>query len=734
MIQYSGITTHNLKGIDFSIKENSIVLLKGCSGSGKSSLAIDTIYRISDDELCQLTNRVCAKSQYDVCSYSGIIPSICLQQENYNVNPRSTIGTYFRLNSCLANVFANECCLSREVLNFNNSDYYCPHCRGLGSVLEPSIIDSVDESLPIAKRPFRIWNVRDSELYNQLLVLYCKKARIPTDIPLCELSKRQLELLYFGESREKFKIQYRSAGIKHSKTLIYKGAIPFLREIIEDAGMSSVYKMFYHNVNCPMCHGGRLSPDLNQYMVCGRSLCEYQTMEFSKLSHCLHDIVASEKPYVANQFNSILRFVDASLEMRLGYLNINRSIPSLSGGELQRLSIAKASVSHFNGFLYVFDEPTSALHPSEWSAIVESVKEVRKRGNTVLLIDHSSALEPVADEIVHLGPGSGENGGRIVDAYGSNFETFTSEVKSPFKGCRSSVRIGKAVYNNVEISELDVPMGTLVGVCGVSGSGKTSFAQHILPHFIPGLCYVNQEPIRGNSYSMVATALDVMKDLIDYWSKSTKTQRENYDYIHCGRGQCKVCSGTGRVVERSAHYVTEILCPECHGARYSKSTLRIRWKGLNICEFLNKSIDEMIEFLPSQLPVVERLKIASAAGLGYLKMSQKTETLSGGEAQRVKIVAHISRGNRGKAYALDEPFRGVDPKNALKLMRLIISQIESGASVFLVEHNPAVLSCCSYIMEFGPGSGCEGGKVIYCGLRSKINACRQSNIKRYLIG
>lgn len=733
MINYYGVSTHNLKNIDFSIEEKSIVLLRGCSGSGKSSLAIDTIYRVSDDELCQLTNRACPQSHYEVASYSGIIPSICLQQENYNVNPRSTIGTYFCLNQFLGNVFSHECRLSRATLNFNNPDYACPCCKGLGSVLEPSVIDSIDESKSIVKKPFRIWNVKDSDLYNQLLLAYCNENKIAVDVPFHDLSDKTRSLLINAVSNEKYKIAYRSAGIKRTKTLKFKGVVPFLDDIVCSGEIPGVYRNFIRQGVCPECGGGRLSPSFNQYKVFGRSLLEYYTMEFNELYAFLKAKAHLHgQSYVANQFSPLINFIESAVRMNLGYLNLNRSIPSLSGGELQRLSISKASISQFNGFLYVFDEPTSALHPSEWQAIVRSVKEIRSRGNTIVVIDHSPSLESVADSVVYLGPASGDGGGEIVQPYGMSFSGFSNRVHVPFFVPTGQVVIHKASYNNVRIEDEKIKLGTLVGICGVSGSGKTSFARHILPHAIPGVCYVNQDPIRGNSYSIVATALDVLKDIIRFFAQETKTQLSNFDFVHAGRGRCNVCAGTGRVVEKSAHFVTDVLCPDCHGARYSKATLRIRWKGMTISDFLNKSIDDILTLLPEKMLAKKRLSIASEAGLGYLRLMQKTETLSGGEAQRVKIVSHIMHTNKAHAFALDEPFRGVDSRNAEKLMELICRQVANGNSVFLIEHNPEVLSCCSYLLEFGPGSGMKGGRLIYNGEKKKIGECKISLTRQYL--
>lgn len=659
-------------------------------------------------------------------------PFVCARR-NYNVNPRSTVGTYFRAVQFLINVFSSECHISREQFNFNNPDYYCQKCRGLGSVLVPSVIDSLDDSKSVSERAFRIWNVRDSELYNKLLFAYCERAGIPVDVPLGKMKPAHRDLLLNGVSGEKFKIAYRSAGVKRTKTTAFNGLLPFLNEQLQDDEVPSAYRNFYFPGKCPTCGGSRLSPDIAQYQVFGTSVKECLTMEFEDLQGFLRKRRSGMPSYVAGQFSQLLKFIESAIRMKLGYLDLSRAIPSLSGGELQRLSMAKAIVSQFNGFLYVFDEPTAALHPSEWQSVADAVCEVKKRGNTVLAIDHSTSLEDVADRVEYLGPGAGGKGGEFVKPYEDGYRNFAACVQPPFYASTRSVLVAKCKYNNIDLLNVKIPVGTLVGVCGVSGSGKTSFVQHVLPHYFPGLVYVNQEPIRGNSYSTVATSLDVQKGLVGFWAKTTGTQIANFDYIHAGRGQCAECSGTGRVIEKSAHCVTDVLCPECKGARYSKSTLRIKWQGMNLYEFLSKSIDEVLDVLPSKLDIARRLNLASQAGLGYLRLCQPIDTLSGGEAQRIKIVSKISHATRGRAFALDEPFRGVDAENAKKLLLLIMTQVEQGVSMFVVEHNPAILSCCSYIMEFGPASGSRGGRLVYNGDRRFIGMCKDSITARYLV-
>lgn len=730
---YRGITTNNLKSIDFSMEPNTITLIKGCNGSGKSSLAVDTVFKISDDELSQITSRPTSPSSYSLLDYDGILPAICLHQENFNTNPRSTIGSYFQQTQYLFNIFSRGCQVPKESLNFNNPDNYCERCRGLGCVLQPSIFDSVDFNVPLNRHPFRPWNKKDSQFLNGLLLAFCQSEGIPTDKTISDLSDGCRKELLNGTSKQKISFSYRSAGVLHKRKCAFIGIVPYLENVISEGAVPSSLSQFYVQATCPSCKGSRLSPQIGEYKVCGMTLSEFLCEEFAALRLSLKDcILRTRDSSLRGELLKLAPFLDATIHLQLGHLCYNRSIPSLSGGELQRLCMAKASTSHFKGFLYVFDEPTSMLHPAEWDSVIAGIKTIKANGNTILIVDHSSRIEPIADQIVCLGPGAGNSGGRIIPHYANTYQQVRDKFRGQFIPAKSSINIPFAQANNVIVQNENFPTGSLVGICGVSGSGKTSFAERILCHFLPNCIFIGQDPIRGNSYSIIASFLDVLKDIEAFWAASTKTQASSFNFYRPGRGQCSVCAGTGRVMEKSTHYVTDILCPACHGARYSRNALRTKMDGMSIYEFLNQPIDDMLQMVPSESRIHKKLRFASSLGLGYLKLFQKTETLSGGEAQRLKLASQITEKQRVSSVVLDEPFRGVDAMNASRLMTFLFDEVRKGVSTFLIEHNPEVLSCCSYLIEFGPGSGSQGGNIVFNGIRTDVASCPNSKIKKFI--
>lgn len=729
-IKYQGITTHNLKGIDFSITEDSIVVLKGVSGCGKSSLAIDTIYQISEDELAQMMNRPRRSSLYSIEEYSGILPGICLRQENYNINPRSTIGTYFGMNLYVQNIFSYVGSISREMLRFNNPDVACEKCHGLGTILVPSLNDIIDIFVPLSERAFKIWNGTDSDFYYKLFDAFCRDNGISTSLPFTELSEDQKNKLLYGASDKKYSIQFISGRIKHSRTKKYTGCIDFLNDILAKKELTISMRRFFVDEPCPSCNGGRFSHEIDKYLLFGKTIAEIYLTEFDVLSLFIKkNLKKTNDPYLLRQFKPIVTFLDSAINAKLGYLNLNRSIPSLSGGELQRLCMAKACIGQFNRFLYVMDEPTSALHPSEWSMMAEMLQNIRNRHNTILLIEHSHAFDKMADKVVFLGPGAGRDGGQIIPSANEKVHDALpySFIKSSFHA-----HITVASYNNVKIEDADIPTKSLIGICGVSGSGKTSFAKKILPQYIPNATYINQEPLRGNSYSIVATALDILKDIALFFSVVTKRDVKLFNYCNDGPGCCTTCDGVGRVVEKSIHWVSENECPDCKGMRFSKRALSAQWHGYNIYDFLNLSIAQIQTLLATEKNISKKLKTASDVGLGYLRLFQRTDTLSGGEAQRIKLAANISKFKKPRTFILDEPFRGVDLQNEKKIIQLLIALVKAGNTVYVVEHDPFVLAHCSYLLEFGPGSGTSGGKIIFNGTRSSIAKCKQSIIAQYL--
>lgn len=726
-IFYRGITTNNVKNLDILIKTGEIVFFGGPSGSGKSSIAVDTIYKISEDELSQLFNTHDSVSRYEIRDYENILPAICLQQENYNRNPRSTIATYFGLDTYFKQLFSLKNGVSQSLFQFNSLVSACEACKGTGSAMAPDVLAIVDFSVKIKDIPFRTWRASLREYYQKSLAIFCEENSIETESQFKGLSKAQQDLLLYGRSCDKYKIEFRSNDRKHTRTARYCGPIQEMVDKIEGVKFPAYQRKYLGAITCPTCEGTRFSAHSLVFKLYKKSIGDLYNLEIDQLLEWLKVKKSNwqDSPVETRLFWHIERFLESLVRLNLGYLNLNRSIPSLSGGELQRLRLTKAVNSQFTNFIYVLDEPTSGLHPSEWDRVAEVIVELKKKRNTILLIEHNEFLQNIADKTIRLGPGGGSAGGQIIS---DGYERDEVIILAPkFIKSTSSLAILSASSNNIDNLCCNIPLGTVVGICGVSGSGKTSLMRSILPRYLEDTQYFSQIPIRGNAYSIVATALGVFEEILKLFSTETGVSRENFFYASRGKGQCEACCGKGIVEEVSSYIPEPLLCPDCGGRRFSEAAMKWRWGELNIYQFLSLSIDDIRSLIPKKYQsLANSLSLASNVGLGYLTLFQSTSSLSGGEAQRVKFTARMLESKRKQVFLLDEPFRGVDKRNIQNIIRVLYSLSEQGSSVFISEHNPFALSYCSYLLELGPGSGLYGGKVTYLGETSKFRLKRNS--------
>ena len=733
-MQYHGITTNNIRNVDLEIDQGQVVFFSGPSGSGKSSIAIDTIHKISEDEFFQLCNVREDISTYAIKDYDNILPSVCLQQENYNQNPRSTIATYFSLDIHFKELFSLANNVSKATFQFNTRDTWCEACCGSGVSLSPDPLTIVDFDCKVLDLPFRPWRISSSEYYQKSLLLFCEEHGIPPSVRFQSLSAKQQDLLLNSESENKYKIEFRSNRRKHTKTSRYYGPLLELQRQLQANKLPKHRLKYFAHSTCGSCNGGRFSADVLKHTLYGKNIGELYLLETDVLLGWIreHEKHWKQKPGEARPFRRIVRFLESLARLNLNYLQLNRSIPSLSGGELQRLRLAKATTSHFTNFLYVLDEPTSGLHPSEWKTIADVVSELKRRNNTVLLIEHNGFLRKVSDRIVCLGPGGGKNGGMIVPDRSKPTDTGT--IDRAFFPADSVAKIRNATYNNIVNGSFDLPMKTLVGVCGVSGSGKTSLLSGILPRHLENTQYFSQSPIRGNAYSIVATAVGGLEEIQKMFSERTKAPKEYFTFSSKGKGQCATCLGKGIIEEESVYLKGAVICPSCGGRRFAPDSWKHRVEGCSIYEFLSLSIDEIVLRVPAEYRRLKQvLELLASIGLGYLTLFQNVSTLSGGEAQRIKFAGNLLASKTRQVYLLDEPFRGVDRANITGVMGVLYSLVKSGSTVILAEHNPFALGYCSYILEFGPGSGAYGGKVLYLGEREGIAASNSSKMARFLV-
>jgi excinuclease ABC subunit A len=732
-ISYLGITTNNVKDVDVRIETGQIVFFGGPSGSGKSSIAVDTIHKISEDELSQLFSTREDVSRYAIKDYENILPSVCLQQENYNRNPRSTIATYFGLDIYFKQLFSSKNSVSQSRFQFNTLISACEVCKGTGSCFAPDPLSIVDYSCTIGDIPFRTWRASRREYYQKALALFSNENAVDPTSRFNEISHQNQEILLYGESREKYKIEFKSNGRKHTKTAKYIGPILELTQDIEKGRLPKHRAKYLAEVVCRKCEGARFSIDSLKFQLYGKSIGELYLLEIDALLNWIRQKEPEWQrfPDEARPFRRIASFLESLIRLNLNYLNLNRSIPTLSGGELQRLRLAKAVNSHFANFIYVLDEPTSGLHPCEWQTIADVIRELKKKKNTIILIEHNEFLKNTADRVIMLGPSGGSGGGHIVT--GRHKAAAETHIDRIFFKSNATIEIRNASSNNIDDLSCSLPLGTLVGICGVSGSGKSSLMKTILPRYLNNTQYISQVPIRGNSYSIVATAIGVLDDIQKLFSIETRCSREYFSFSSKGKGQCEVCCGKG-IVEDDSSYIREpLLCPACSGCRFSANALKCHWGNLNIYDFLRLSIDDVISQVPDKYVGLRKsLSLAAEVGLGYLTLFQNTSTLSGGEAQRIKFVAKMLESNNKQIYLLDEPFRGVDRENIRRIVHVLYSLVRGGSTVFIAEHSPFALGYCSYILELGPGSGAYGGKIVYLGERDRLHTAEASRMAPFI--
>jgi len=717
---YKKISTNNLKNIDFDLIYNKITLLMGKSGSGKSSLAISTIHKISYNELSQLMNLKEEPINYSIEEYKNILPSIALEQENYNKNPRSTIATYFKIDIFFKKIFAYKNNVPTTLFQFNNFDNACEKCRGTGVELIPDPKKIIDYNRKIIDVPFKNWQNSYKDLYQQLLVLFCRDENIDINKRFVDLDEKNQNKLLYGESKVKYKIIYKIQGKKRSKTTKYIGP---LKELESLDIITNKEKKFFSEKTCSKCNGYRFSQKVLQYKVYEKNLGELYSLQIDELINWIYNKKSQweNSNIEKNAFLSILEFLEQVKNVKLEHLNLNRSIPSLSGGELQRLRFAKAINSQFNNFLYIFDEPSSGLHPSEIENILDIIINIKNKKNTILVIEHNEKFKKIADNIVIL------EEGKIVKELKQNYQ------KTNYKFFKANfyIDIKNESYHNINNLNVRIPGDTIVAICGKSGSGKTSFAKFILPNYFENATYLDQSPIKGNKYSIVATYLGIFDEIKNLFAKTHKVDIDYFSFFHSSKGKCPTCNGTGVLKDKLEDI--NIICPNCKGKRFSKKTLSYKINGLNIYEYLTLPIRELYQILPNNLKKTKKvLNFLNEINLGYISLFREIFTLSGGESQRMKLCSIFFKYKKNRTYILDEPFKGLDIENKYKLINFLYSLKEQGNNIFYVEHDLLAINYSSYIIEFGPGAGIYGGKILYIGEKDKIYSSNSSIIKNFL--
>lgn len=747
MIIIKGARENNLKDISLEIPKHKITVFTGVSGSGKSSLVLDTIAAKSRRELNDtfptfVQQYLPKYGRPHVDSIEGLPMAIVIDQRKPTSNSRSTVGTYTDINPLLRLLFSRvgkPFVGYSDTFSFNHPQGSCPRCSGLGEIRELDIHKLVDFDKSL--------NDEDTIHYIAFhkggwrWIRYAHSGLFDLDKKIKDYSPEELDLFLHSPQ-----IRLKNPPSNWPRTAKYEGLIPRMyRSIINsEEGLlhSAVLNPMLVMGTCPECGGTRLNQKILSCRIEGLNIAEVQALPVGRLNQWVKGLT---DPLATDLKEVISERLSALEEIGLGYLSLDRPVGTLSGGEAQRCKIAKYRGASLSDVLYILDEPSVGLHDHDIQLMIDSVRELRDRGNTVILVEHHREMIRIADHIIDMGPGPGNAGGEIVfeGSYDEllKADTATAEMmrqerlhvpssKNQIQG-NSTLSITNANLHNLKNLNLQMPLGQFVVVCGVAGSGKSSLMEVFRRNYEESgeeAVYISQKNIGVSLRSTPATYMDASDDIRRLFAKKNKVKADQFSFN--GKGGCPVCGGKGVIVSEMAFMDNiETQCEACHGLRYSPEALQYSYEGLNIAQVMDLSVEQAVEMFEGTT-IADKLRPLLDVGLHYLHLNQSLSTLSGGELSRMKLASSL--GKKGKLYIIDEPTDGLHWKDIRPLIDLFHRMVSEGNSVYVVEHNTAVIRSADHIIELGPGAGEEGGRIIFTGTPAEILECPASITAKYL--
>ena len=674
--------------------------------------------------------------------------------------------------------------LEPRIFSFNSPHGACPRCTGLGSQMEidPDLVVP-DPSLSIGEGALAPWAGSTSQYYEQITQAIAEKYDIDLEAPWESLDEDVRDLFLSGTNGDRIEVSYRNRyGRKRSYATRFEGIVPNLerryRETDSDLAREKIEE-FMSLRPCPACKGARLKPESRAVLVGGVAIHELTSLSVKRALQWLADVQLSDTErhiarLIVREIDERLRFLD---NVGIGYLSMDRAAATLSGGEAQRIRLATQIGSALVGVLYVLDEPSIGLHQRDNSKLIATLERLRALGNTVLVVEHDEQTMRAADHLVDLGLGAGEHGGRIV-AQGTAAEvekvaesltgqflagTRTIPVPEKRRTPTSYVEVRGAKQHNLKSLDVNVPLGVLTCVTGVSGSGKSTLVNEVLFKAVanrlhrarqrPGahtavlgldaldkIIQVDQSPIGRTPRSNPATYTGLFDVIRDLFSKTQEARARGYKpgrfSFNVKGGRCEVCRGDGQI-KIEMHFLPDVYvpCEQCHGKRYNKETLDIRFKGKTIADVLDMPVEEAVVFFEHIPKIRRRLETLNAVGLGYIRLGQPATTLSGGEAQRVKLATELSKIATGSTlYILDEPTTGLHFADVERLLDVLQRLVDQGNSVVVIEHNLDVIKTADRIIDMGPEGGEDGGEVIAAGSPEEVAGTPGSYTGEFLQG
>ncbi|MGV7211401.1 excinuclease ABC subunit UvrA [Oxalobacteraceae bacterium A2-2] len=820
-VHVRGAREHNLRNVDLDIPRDALVVFTGVSGSGKSSLAFGTLYAEAQRRYLESVSPYARRLFHqmavpEVDAIDGLPPAVALQQQRGGTSTRSSVGSVTTLSNLLRMLYsragdypAGQSLLYAESFSPNTPEGACPECHGLGriyTVTEQSMVP--DDRLTIRERAVAAW---PPAWHGQNLREILMTLGHDVDTPWRELPKKTRDWILFTDEQPTvpvysgFTMAEVRAALKRKAAPSYQGTFTSARKYVmqtfattQSAQMKKRVAQYMIGADCPVCAGKRLRPEALSVKFAGHDITSLARLPLKQLAATVQPYADGgkqprdhrkhpEKAVVAQRIAADLAGrLAVLLELGLGYLTLERSTPTLSPGELQRLRLATQVRSNLFGVVYVLDEPSAGLHPADTEALLDALQRLKAGGNSLFVVEHDLDVIARADWIVDVGPGAGELGGQVlysgppqglkkVEAsltrryLHHEAEAPASRARQP----RAWLTLKGVTRNNLRKLDASFPLGVLASVTGVSGSGKSTLVSQALVELVGAalgqpaaseeqddtleqpaqptggriacgiehlrrLVQVDQKPIGRTPRSNLATYTGLLDHVRKLFAATPAARKQRYDAgrfsFNVAKGRCPACEGEGQVMVELLFLPSVYTpCPSCHGARYNDATLAVRYRERNIAEVLGMTVDAAHDFFDGEAAVQRPLAVLRDVGLGYLRLGQSATELSGGEAQRVKLATELQRPQHGDTlYILDEPTTGLHPSDIDRLLAQLQVLVDAGNTVIAVEHDMRVVAASDWVLDIGPGAGDEGGQVVASGTPAEVAASAASRTAPYL--
>ncbi|WP_370459412.1 excinuclease ABC subunit UvrA [Chitinophaga sp. Cy-1792] len=805
-VNVRGAREHNLKNIDVQIPRDALVVFTGVSGSGKSSLAFGTLYAEAQRRYLESVSPYARRLFHqmpvpEVDEIDGLPPAVALQQQRGTPTTRSSVGSVTTLSNLVRMLYSRagdypkgQEIIHAEAFSANSPEGACPQCHGMGriyDVTEQSMVP--DNTLTIRERAVAAWPTAwQGQNYRDILTTL----GYDVDIPWKDLPAKQRQWILFTDEQPTvpvyagFTPEEVKAALKRKAEPSYMGTFMGVRKYVmhtfsstQSAMMKKRVSQYMLSTECPTCHGKRLKPASLSVKFAGMDIADMAQLPLKRLFQLMQEKLQPkedkkhpEKAIVVQRIaGDLVARLQVLMDLGLGYLSLDRSTPTLSPGELQRLRLATQVRSNLFGVVYVLDEPSAGLHPADTQALLRALDRLKAAGNSLFVVEHDLDVIRHADWIVDVGPRAGTEGGQVLfSGRTPDLEKIATSVTAAYlfnkqkliphspRSTDAWLKLKDVTRNNLHQLAANFPLHCFTAVTGVSGSGKSSLVSQALVELVAGhlgtniqseeeaadidqqsaattdgritagmdqvkrLVLVDQKAIGRTPRSNLATYTGLFDHVRKIFAATPAAKARKYDAgrfsFNMPKGRCETCNGEGFVMVELLFLPSVYApCPTCHGARYNAKTLEIKYKEKSIADVLQLTVNDAYEFFGDDAAVHHSLHVLKEVGLGYLRLGQPATELSGGEAQRIKLATELQRMGKGNTlYVLDEPTTGLHPADVDRLMSQLNLLVEAGNTVIVVEHNMRVLAGADWVIDIGPGAGEEGGKIVAAGTPESV--------------